>query len=613
MTDAWRRPRPAPHAVVLRVIAAVAVMAAAIGFFSDVPVWFVSPGASRTLVALEENFNDGLLLHPDWTAVTGFVPCENGWCLTPGSQGTLHYRPRVSMDGVRDVEAYLWLYARGGVTNRVSVSGDDGRTWQTLATNVSVTGERIALRRYLGGAYPPMLAFEASNPGGATALVLDKLVLAYLDAPLGAAPSATRFFLATVGLGAAGIVLSRRPRLTAGSLLIVAVGAVLRYRLLVETLANPLDPDAKGYRAYAAWMSLFGDTGFFSARFGEREPLFVLVGHLFFRLVGDSDFHLRLVSFALSIVLIWLVMRIGTTLFGVPLGWFTGAMMALNPALARESVRGLRLELETIVLLLVLIAAFLWARPRGRLRAPLLGALGGLMVLTRITYVLAMTVLLALAAYTRRQTRRGWLVPAAASIAIMIALLAPHRYSLYRLHGDPFWDTTRYARWNANFEFAGRPGFPSRRQLELDGYAGGRLTYAEYLFGLHSLREIVLGTMRGYLKLFLSMTAKALRYEPLGLLLLLLAVAGFARACLRPEYRWLPVTFVVVEFPVAFLYDRLLVDQRHCLSSFPLVLFASALSLSWIAAGLGPAWAVVRARVGAGGGQRDDVLGRRRA
>jgi hypothetical protein len=50
---------------------------------------------------------------------------------------------------------------------------------------------------------------------------------------------------------------------------------------------------------------------------------------------------------------------------------------------------------------------------------------------------------------------------------------------------------------------------------------------------------------------------------------------------MRSDDRWLPVAFVVVELPVAFLYDRGLVDQRHSLSSFPLVLFAVALSVSW--------------------------------
>jgi Dolichyl-phosphate-mannose-protein mannosyltransferase len=576
-----------------RIIGALALAGVGIGLFGDVTQWFVTPRTGRTLLAVDENFDEGLLLHPDWVVVTGFVPCLNGWCLAPGTRGTLRYRPRVSIDHVRDVQAYLWMYASAGVTNQLSISADAGQTWQVLGTNLQVVGKQIALGQHLRLPDGPFLRFEASNSGTTTVLVLDKLMLAYLDSPPDRVPSATRFLVAFLCFGAAGALLSRHARVAGASLLVVAVGALLRYQLLVETTARPLDPDSQGYRAYAAQMSWFGDTGFFSARFGEREPLFIFVSHLFFKLVGDSDFHLRLVSFGLSLVAIWLVIRIARTLFGEPLGWFTGAMMALNPALARESVRGLRLELETIVFLAVLAVAFVWRRPRGLANSLLLGALGGLMALTRTTYVGTTAAIQALAAYKKRRARRGWLLSAAISIGIMLVLLAPHRYNMYRLHADPFWDTARYARWNANFEFAGRPGFPTRQQLELNGYVGPPITYAQYMFGLHSVADIVVGTVRGYLKLFVQMTVAALRYDSVarvgkvpGLILLILAAGGFALASMDAAYRWLAFAFIVVEFPVAFLYDRGLVDQRHCLSSFPLVLLASALSLSKIVARL---------------------------
>lgn len=60
-----------------------------------------------------------------------------------------------------------------------------------------------------------------------------------------------------------------------------------------------------------------------------------------------------------------------------------------------------------------------------------------------------------------------------------------------------------------------------------------------------------------------------------------LALVGFLLAVAMPRLRWLPITFVVIEFPVSFLYDRQLVEPyRHSYSAFPLVLFAVALVLT---------------------------------
>ncbi len=570
----------------MRIAVALLLLSGAFLLFGGVLSWLLAPGP-EIVGYVDESFNEGFLFHPDWVNVSGFTPCLDGWCLPPGGSGTLVYRPGLPLDRVQDVRLHLWFYLPAGGTNRFLLSTDGGRSFQTIAANLHAVGRRISLTPYVNKQKPFLLLFEASNASPHQALVLDKLSLVYLSSSLVLPPSHQQFFLWFLSFGLAGVVLCRRRPVALLSLLIIAVGATLRYGVLAGSVDFPLDPDAQGYRLYAHRMSLFTDTGFFSAQFSEREPMFVFVVHNLFKLIGESDFHLRLVSFLLSIVVIWLVIRIGQRLFGVWAGWVMGLLVAVNRPLGIESARGLRLELEMIVLLIYVFCAVMWKGPKGMPRAIILGIMGGLLLLTRTTYLPALLPLQLLAHYRDRRESKEWLKGATVSILIMIALVIPHRYNMYRIHGDPFWDTSGYARWNANVEFVGQPGFPAREQLNINAYVGPRITYLQYMFGMHSLREIVTGTFRGYVKLFRKMEECAWGVGwlpfPCGVVsrpIQTLAVVGLLLACFSWTSLWLPVTFILVEFPVAFLYDRGLVEPyRHSFPGFPFVLFAAALTI----------------------------------
>jgi hypothetical protein len=154
-------------------------------------------------------------------------------------------------------------------------------------------------------------------------------------------------------------------------------------------------------------------------------------------------------------------------------------------------------------------------------------------------------------------------------------------------------DMLLYARWNANFEFAGKPGFPTIEQLQKDGYIGPRLTYNEYMFGMHTKRELLIGTVRGYYKLFRNMelcpwrVTSTVRRAAVNITFQVMAVIGFVAALRLRKYRWIPLAFMLMEFPVSFVFDRALVEPyRHSYSAFPLVLFSTmvVVTMLWTAA-----------------------------
>lgn len=585
LAEGWRSVAALEISWRVRVTVAVLLFGGSSLLFAG-PLGRLLASGPQSLGQVTENFRKPRVSNPDWMRVSGFIRCAEGWCLPPGGSGRFVYRPGLKTDGVREILVNLWFHLPSGGANRLQISVDEERSFRTIWENVHAVGRGVRLT-YLNDPQLFTLLLEASNPSLNKVVVLEAFVISYLSGAPITRPSVGQFLLGFLCLGAAGVVLCRRWWLALPSLLILTAGATLRYSNLVPSALNLLEPDAQGYRHYAHQMSLFGETGFFSAHFSEREPMFILVVHGAYKLIGASDYHLRLVSFILSIVVIWVGVRIGRSMFGDGVGWMTGLLIAMNRPLIFESQRGLRLELEMIVLLVYLFCAFIWRTPKGILKALLMGGIGGILVLTRSTYLPALMPLQALANYEEQRPRREWLRNAAVSIVIMIALVVPHRYSMYQIHGDAFWDTTMYARWNANMEFVGTPGFPTPEQLSIDAYGGPRITYWQYMFGMHTVGEIVSGTARGYFKLFRKMQecvdGEGWMEWPCVAVngsIQILGLAGLIVACFGRTYVWLPLAFMLVEFPAAFLYDRHLVERyRHTFVGFPLLLLGIAVGV----------------------------------
>ncbi len=542
---------------------------------------------AQVFAASDEDLDGGVVGRGHLAQNAGFDPCTSGFCLSTGGRGTFTYRP--PMRGWTVAKIWINRIERGW--NRVSYSLDGGQTYREFGRDVHAAGAEIIAPE--GSTL--VLVIEAEYQGAGQVLVLDKLSFRYSQGPVGPPPptrgAAT---MAVLAFGLALLPLTRRWGLAAATLVLVTAAFAVRYDTLAATRWAPLEPDAHAYRVYARQMvPLSRATGFYSATFGEREPLFVLATHLFFKAFGSSDFQLRLLSFVVSVLLVYIVIRFVRAAAGEPWGLAAGILMAFNEPFVQEAPRGLRLEFETLVWLAALTLLFVHRRAWTWQRVVAAGTLAGLLALTRSTYLPVMLVLIPYAAFEQRSLSRRWWLSAGAAALLMVILVVPHRYGMYKHRGDPFWDTAVYARWLANFEFVGRPGFPTAAELQVNGYAGDPITYAYYLFGLHSPRELAVGTARGYYALYRNMHQCTANVPPRdrctawkGRLTAngsfqLLALGGLMLAVMLGRgYLWVPLAFVIAAAPVAFLYDRgLLEAYRHTYQAFPLLLLAAALPL----------------------------------
>jgi hypothetical protein len=571
-----------------RLVAALAIAAAA---------WVVWAPALRTIFRptsdnvgwVHESFNEGFVNPGAGVEVSGFTPCTDGWCLGPNSSGTLVYRFNSQFE-VPFLN--LWFYAPPQGTSQLSVSVNRGASYQGVSGNSSLAAATVDLGIRVSRGQEVWLKFDATNPTANQVLVVDEIKILYRPESAPRLPSSWTAFAIVVSFGLAIVVLCRRWPLALSTLLILAAGAALRYDAAAALASNALDPDAITYRMYAALMHPFTETGVFSARFGVREPLYILAVWTYATLFGGSDFGLRLMTVIFSTACVWAGLRLGRRLFGDAAGQVIGLVIALNGVLIAEAARGLRLEFEIVLAMAYYALAFTRTWPKVIPAAVVLSLLGGLLVLTRSTYLPVFLVLNTYALYRPGLAGfKSWAVGVIISIVIVVGMVAPYRYQMYKNHGDAFYDGAIYARWLANAEFAGRPGFPTVAELQKDSVVGPPITYREYLFGLHTLTEVFTGMARGSWKLFRQMLVCPLGRWPMSpacanvnAVFQALAAFGLIAALFIRRYRWIPLAVVALGLPVSFLYDRGLVElHRHTYSAYPLVLFAAVLTvvLAW--------------------------------
>ncbi len=532
---------------------------------------------------------------------------RNGWYLGAGETGQVRIQLPGSEDGVLKVR--LWAYSPGRLSVRIS----DGI--ETHEIPVSHLDSRILTYPVKG---PSELVLSATNDVAEEQLVLDRFAASWRRSDDGLPPVwplGSALAICLVGfLLISGTYVEHVPRsLWMGSCVILAatlVGFAQRWDLLDLARGLPPDPDTAAYMVYAQSLEWWTpDHGFYSGNFMEREPVHVAALHVWLRLWGATVPATKFYTVCLSVFLIpvcgtWVWALSGQWAFGGLAAW----VMALSPAWIDESVRGLRLESLTLILIAIL-SLWLWAR--GWIGAVLLGLATGVMALIQspaLTVMLPLIWLGWLANLWCKRRRLAVLAPGhwqarylvlASFVAIL--LYVPHLYGLYKVHGDPSWPSYGYARWNANVEFPerlGTTGFPSAEEFARNPYAGPKITYAQYVFGLHSVPRLIWGQTKGWVESTAYMSASVtphlketiFLYHASGLravlrhlrpdtvlvflLTLGLTVLGFFELGRHSRYWWVPVLSLWGTWYVAYLYSVRLVEPfRHTGHVYPLLLF----------------------------------------
>ena len=532
-----------------------------------------------------------------------------GWYLPPHEEGSVRIRLPVAEPGV--LKMRVWAFAAGRIIARITSGNDvynippahlDGRIFE-----LSVNG-------------PSELMLSATNDTSEEQLVLDRFAVTWFsvnDRLPSVWPLASAAVLCLIGWG--GVSWHSFPSgkwmvwLGCSVILMAAfMGFGQRWMLLDMARSLPVDPDVMGYVGLAKKLEWFtSEHGFYSGSFGEREPLHVGGLNLWFSMWGSTTGAARWYSVVLSTALVvvcgvfvWKVSDL--ILLGAAASW----IVALHPVWIEESVRGLRLESMSLLILAVL-SVWLWMQ--GWTGAIALGGMTGVFALLQtpaLSIVLPLVWLCWLANCWRAS--KGWslLTPSqwrwtqlglASVLAVMLCL--PHLYGLYKVHGDPSWPSYGYARWLANVEFSdrlGTPGFPSNEEFANSAYTGPRITYSEYLFGLHTIPRLIQGQIKGWVESTTYMTVSAtphmkdliflfqasgisavIRQLTLWMVLLIglsigLTAWGWLVLWREPQYWWVPFLSIWGTWYSAYLYSARLIEPfRHTGHVYPLLLFCA--------------------------------------
>lgn len=449
---------------------------------------------------------------PQIASCEGFINQGQGLQLAPGKSGTLIlFFIKESSQGAL---LRIWFYGDRGEQrpNAIKISTDAGHTFTTVASNGNCIGSVFDLTPFVEQRRQFHLMFAAENKSPFTPSVLDKVEVITANVPdvRPSLPDLPRiltilylvFLICYASLpNRAPVRQWTAPVLCAG---IMLLSAYLRWEELARVAGTLLDPDAQGYRAFAEKMNFFSAHGFYSAHFGMREPFFISAVKLFFMLTCPSDTHLRMVSFIFSLAVVYLTYRIGREWFNEAVGIIAAFILAVHPYLIALSSRGLREELFTTLLLLFIYCGHIKPDLSARARAVACGVLAGCLLLTRVECLPLLV--LTLAGYLLILRRQWNIRMAAAVLVIGMVLVLPHLYNTYKRFGNPFYAINQHARFYANIEFAGKPGFATAEQIAKEGwYTGPKITPFEYYFKYHTLRQVAARSTLGLAKITFAM------------------------------------------------------------------------------------------------------------
>jgi 4-amino-4-deoxy-L-arabinose transferase-like glycosyltransferase len=276
--------------------------------------------------------------------------------------------------------------------------------------------------------------------------------------------------------------LLRSSRARERSLVIIAVIVAfgLRFRWLLQATLNsvPLAPDAGEYMRYGTYLLQ-------AMRYldPKREPVFPVVVALFFLVFGVSIATLRLLTVSLGTLMPYLTYRLSRKSLGGSTAIIASFLVATDYELIWNSTRGMREELFSCLLLIVLFYVF----PEGKKKSAKFvyaGFVGALLCLTRLEGLFVIAVVALYYIWRSNVTPiRARVKFIAALLAVpLLAVLLWFGYSAIAF-GDPFSTPTYPASCYFQYEFGGE---------------FKRITMFDYIFRYHTIGQILSTSAIGF-------------------------------------------------------------------------------------------------------------------
>lgn len=358
---------------------------------------------------------------------------------------------------------------------------------------------------------------------------------------------------------------------------ILAWGGSLRLEWFVKIAGAPLDPDVQNFRLLAQTMASPYDTG-------SREPLWIWMVKGALLLPCDFTLSIRLLGIVMSLSVVYAAYKLFRDYTGKPaVGLLVAALLSLNPFLVKLSPHGLRDEAYAVTILCFVYFVFV-PNPKLSLRGTMIGlALSGAAVqLLRFQSYVFLAMLLLVWAW--RQGAGKWKA-VALPIVFIAAVSVPLLVHNAREFGDPLKSINVHAVWARNYEFViakkvGCDGCPSQEDFYRNSYAGQPVSALGYLFGMHSVEEVVSMTSRGYAMMYLTPTdlfeIQSGTQSRLGFAFYLIGL-GLVLFC---RYREMLAVIVLVINVIPFSM-ALGIDPRISIQTVPYVTFILAYGLWW--------------------------------
>lgn len=349
-------------------------------------------------------------------------------------------------------------------------------------------------------------------------------------------------------------------------LFILLISFLARFEYLVYYKNLPLEPDAAGFFELAKQHQ-----SFYAASY--REPFFAFLLRTGRAIFGEKPVIVRLQSFIFSLFLVWFVFYIGKKIFNPWYGLGAAFCVAINPYLILTSVRGLRLELYTTLLLLIVLFLFVEKNLSLNKRLLITGIIGGFLGLTRIESLSILFLLLFYFFLTKNhwvwKEKMFLLGKVTVTFLISLALVAPFLINCKKVYGSYFYGPSVHATFWRDQELA------AKKENVAGNYAEDKLlTPYAYIFKMHSLKEIGKRYFQGYVFAFTRYLKHCLKsQQPL----LFLGIIGMILLLFSPA-RFLTISLLIALLPVAFILPLNTVgyqdvDVRFVMYIFPLFSF----------------------------------------